>query len=762
MDILNGLNREQREAVMHERGPLLLLAGAGSGKTRVLTHRIAYLIDEYDVNPWHILALTFTNKAANEMRERVDAIVGGDAKHIWVSTFHSTCVRILRRFIEPLGYTGSFTIYDADDQKSLMRDVCKYLQIDTKGYKERTILNAISSAKDECLTPEEYILRSQGDYKKEIYGKAYREYQKRLKNNNALDFDDLICKTIELFENNPDTLSYYQRRFQYILVDEYQDTNFAQFRLISLLADGISEEGIREHNLCVVGDDDQSIYRFRGANIHNILNFEKQYPDARVIKLEQNYRSTQTILDAANSVIKNNTMRKDKALWSSKPKGEPIRFTQFETEYEEAECIADGIAAQVSKEGCSYKDFAILYRTNAQSRVFEEKLILRNIPYKIVGAVNFYQRREIKDVLAYLRTIDNGSDDISVRRIINVPKRGIGLTTIDRINDYAIRNDKSFYEALAAHEYIDGLARSSAKLTSFLSLIETLKERNRDSSYTLSALIRDVIDMTGYVRILEEEASDEAQGRIENIGELVSKAAAYEEENENPTLSGFLEEVALIADIDNVSEDNNLVLLMTLHSAKGLEFPYVYISGMEDGIFPGYLSTISDDLEDLEEERRLCYVGITRAKERLALSAARMRRRNGEMQFNRPSRFIDEIPRYLMTAGVHESHSRPHSPLFDKPVKNTAGRDLFAGNPYISKGAGNLRREKKAGTRSSAPVPSSEPINYTVGDKVKHMRFGTGTVLKMADKGNDREVTVSFENGMERKMLASYAKLKKL
>lgn len=787
MDILNGLNKEQQEAVMHGKGPLLLLAGAGSGKTRVLTHRIAYLIDEYDVNPWHILALTFTNKAANEMRERVDTIVGGGAEYIWVSTFHSTCVRILRRFIEPLGYTRSFTIYDADDQKALMRDVCKYLQIDTKKYKERTILNVISSAKDECIAPEEYILRAQGDYVKELYGAAYREYQKRLKSNNALDFDDLICKTIELFENEPDTLSYYQRRFQYILVDEYQDTNSAQFRLISLLADGISEEGIREHNLCVVGDDDQSIYRFRGANIHNILNFEKQYPDAKVIKLEQNYRSTQTILDAANSVIKNNRMRKDKALWSSKPKGEPIRFTQFETEYEEAECIADGIATQVEREGCSYKDFAILYRTNAQSRVFEEKLIIRNIPYKIVGAVNFYQRREIKDLLAYLRTIDNGSDDISVRRIINVPKRGIGLTTIDRIDDYATRNDKNFYEALASHEYIDGLARSSAKLTSFLSLIETLKQRNSEDSYTLSDLIRDVIDMTGYVRILEEEDSEEAQGRIENIEELVSKVVSYEEGEENPTLSGFLEEVALVADIDNVNEDNNLVLLMTLHSAKGLEFPYVYLSGMEDGIFPGYMSTVSDDPEDLEEERRLCYVGITRAKERLALSAARMRRRNGEMQFNRPSRFIDEIPRYLMTAGMHESHSQPrnagikdspysHSKvqrplsaaevirqqntLFDKPKKNTTGRDLFAGNPYISKGAGNILQGKETGRKPASP--SSEPIDYTVGDKVKHIRFGTGTVLKMADKGSDREVTVSFDNGMERKMLASFAKLKKL
>ena len=793
MDILNGLNKEQREAVMHGKGPLLLLAGAGSGKTRVLTHRIAYLIDECDVNPWHILALTFTNKAAEEMRERVDSIVGYGAEDIWVSTFHSTCVRILRRFIEPLGYTRSFTIYDADDQKSLMRDVCKYLQIDTKKYKERTILNAISSAKDECITPEDYILRAQGDYLKELYGAAYREYQKRLKSNNALDFDDLICKTIELFESEPETLKYYQRRFSYILVDEYQDTNSAQFKLISLLADGANEEGIREHNLCVVGDDDQSIYKFRGANIYNILNFEKLYPDAKVIKLEQNYRSTQTILDASNAVISNNTNRKEKALWSSKPKGEPVVFTQFETEYEEAECIADGIASQVAEAGYNYKDFAILYRTNAQSRVFEEKLVTKNIPYKIVGAVNFYQRREIKDLLAYLRTIDNGSDDVSVKRIINVPKRGIGLTTIDRINEYAIRNDKSFYDALASHEYIDGLARSSAKLTSFLSLIETLKQKLTTESYSLSELIQDIIDMTGYVRILEEEDTDDAQGRIENIEELVNKIVSYEEGEENPSLSGFLEEVALVADIDNVSEDNNLVLLMTLHSAKGLEFPCVYLCGMEDGVFPGYMSTVSDDPDELEEERRLCYVGITRAMDRLALSAARSRHRNGEMQFNRPSRFIDEIPRYLMTAGTSASYNRPRNifqsgdsyprskdtdtsyqrplsaadiirqqnTLFDKPKKKSSGSDLFAGNPYISKGIGSIgTKEKKS--RQQPPSPSSAPVNYTVGDKVSHMRFGNGTVLKMADKGADKEVTVAFDNGMERKMLASFAKLKKL
>jgi len=764
MHILEGLNPEQEKAVKHFKGPLLILAGAGSGKTRVLTHRIAYLISEYSVNPWNILALTFTNKAAGEMRERVDRIVGEPSGDIWVSTFHSACVRILRRHIEAIGYGRSFTIYDSDDQKSLMRDILKYLQLDPKKYKERTILSAISSAKDELITPEQYEIRAQGDYAKEIYARCYREYAKRLHDANALDFDDIICKTIQLFEENEDILSYYQNRFRYIMVDEYQDTNTAQFRLISLLANTTDDDGTILHNLCVVGDDDQSIYKFRGANIYNILNFESQYPETKIIKLEENYRSTQNILDAANAVIKNNTVRKDKALWTEKQKGDAIYYTQFENEYEESGCIADAIANVVSAGLASYKDFAILYRTNAQSRVFEEKLVLHNIPYRIVGAVNFYQRREIKDLLAYLRTIENGMDDISVKRIINVPKRGIGLTTIDRITNYAIEHETSFYSALENYDYIDGVSRSAAKLGSFVSLIDSFKRHLAEPGYSLESLLREIIEETGYVRLLREEDSDEANGRIENIEELISKVAAYEKNcEEEPTLGGFLEEVALVADIDNVDEGNDLVLLMTLHSAKGLEFPYVYLVGMEDGIFPGYSAIMSGNEEEIEEERRLCYVGITRAMKKLSLSCARSRFRNGEQQFNRPSRFINEIPRYLLKqSGIPSGRTQAAATQVIPPepqkktapyIQKTRKKDaLFAGNPYISKGFGSA----KSGSGSSGS------INYTVGDKVSHARFGEGTVTEMKEVGSDYQVTVAFNNDITRKMMASFAKLKKL
>lgn len=820
MQILEGLNPEQEKAVKHFKGPLLILAGAGSGKTRVLTHRVAYLISEHHVNPWNILALTFTNKAAGEMRERVDQIVGEGADDIWVSTFHSTCVRILRRYIEALGYERSFTIYDSDDQKALMRDILKFLQLDPKKFKERAVLSAISSAKDELISPEQYELRAQGDYTKEIYARCYREYEKRLRDSNALDFDDLICKTIRLFEENEDILSYYQNRFRYIMVDEYQDTNTAQFRLISLLANTRDDDGTLLHNLCVVGDDDQSIYKFRGANIYNILNFESQYPEAKVIKLEENYRSTQNILDAANAVIKNNSVRKDKALWSKKPKGDSIYFTQFQNEYEEAGCIADAIANVVSAGMASYKDFAILYRTNAQSRVFEEKLVMHNIPYRIVGAVNFYQRKEIKDLLAYLRTIENGLDDISVKRIINVPKRGIGLTTIDRITNYAIEHETSFYGALENYEYIDGISRSAAKLGSFVSLIDSFKRHLANPEYSLENLIREIIEETGYVALLRDENTEEAQGRIENIEELINKIVSYEENcEEEPTLSGFLEEVALVADIDNVDESNDIVLLMTLHSAKGLEFPYVYLVGMEDGIFPGYSAVMGDDPEEMEEERRLCYVGITRAMEKLSLSCARSRFRNGEQQFNRPSQFINEIPRYLLKqSGISNPTvatktysasdfpapnkvSRPvtdyrsgtnhysaaeflqnQSNIFDKPKKQTgnrqhnpkittdyssawnpaaerktkqqhhqmSGKDLLAKNPMISKGFGSSIKKEPAA------------VDYSVGDCVNHIRFGKGTVTEMKNVGNDFQVTVAFDNNVTRKMMASFAKLKKI
>ena len=816
-NILEGLNPQQKEAVEHFKGPLLILAGAGSGKTRVLTHRIAYLIDHYDVNPYHILALTFTNKAAGEMRERVDQIVGFGAENIWVSTFHSTCVRILRRYIEVLGYKRSFTIYDADDQRALMREIIKYLDLDPKKYKERAFLNVISNAKDELIGPEDYAARAQGDGMREIYARAYQEYEKRLHDTNALDFDDLICKTIQMFQENRDILSYYRNRFRYILVDEYQDTNTAQFKLISLLASTPSDDGGVEHNLCVVGDDDQSIYKFRGANIMNILNFEQEYPDTRVIRLEENYRSTQNILDAANAVIHNNTKRKEKALWTRKDKGDSIYYSQFENEYEEAESVSSAIAHAVSNGKADYKDFAILYRTNAQSRVFEEKLINYNIPYRIVGAVNFYQRKEIKDILAYLRTIENGMDDISAKRIINVPKRGIGLTTIDRVSNYAIIHGTSFYSALQDYEYIENIGRSAAKLGSFVGLIESFRTNLEDPDYSIEQLIRDVVEQSGYEAMLAEDDSEESQARLENIEELINKAASYEEdhEEEGATLGGFLEEVALVADIDNVDDSTDIVLLMTLHSAKGLEFPYVYLVGMEDGIFPGAMAVYGEDpdqaAEEMEEERRLCYVGITRAMKKLSLSCARSRFRNGEHQFNRPSRFISEIPRYLLHAGSNSSTASSGgvsaaeflkhqpggsfsfgagtgssstrrsgstrsntggygtgtwNPAMEQRTKQAghargkSGLDLLAGNPMISKGFGGSYKTPSA--KSSSAAGNSQTLSYSEGDRVRHMRFGEGSVQKITPSGADFEVTVAFDNGNTRKMLSSFAKLKKV
>ena len=676
-ELLAGLNDKQKEAVLHFEGPLLILAGAGSGKTRVLTHRIAYLIEEHQVPPYHILALTFTNKAANEMRERVNNIIEYGAGSIWVSTFHSTCVRILRRFIDHLGYDNAFTIYDSDDQKSLMKDICKQLNIDTKKYKERTFLNAISSAKDELKTPEQYADEVAKEYNKKIFGRVYKEYQKRLKQNNALDFDDLIMLTVQLFRQNAEILNHYQERFPFILVDEYQDTNTAQFTLLSLLAS-------RYQNLCVVGDDDQSIYRFRGANIHNILNFEKIFPATKVIRLEQNYRSTKNILAAASGVIKHNSMRKEKTLWTTAEAGAPISYGRYDNEYEEAQGIAADIHRQV-KDGMSYSDFAILYRTNAQSRVFEEKLIYEGIPYRIIGAVNFYARKEIKDILCYLKTINNSADDIAIKRIINIPRRGIGQTTIGRISDYAFSQEMPFYEAL----------RRVDEIHSFVSLIEHFRMKLRGEMYSLEDMTQELLDVTGYVRELEAENTDEANGRIENIESLMNKIVQYEEDNNGGTLNDLLEDIALVADIDTVSDDAEQVLLMTLHSAKGLEFPNVYICGMEETIFPGASAVFGDDPSELEEERRLCYVGITRAMKKLTLTSANQRMRNGEMNFNRPSRFINEIPRHLVkqtygavlkpeTESKPTEFSRTKASLYTKNRKNP-----FANNPYIQKGMGS-------------------------------------------------------------------------
>ena len=738
------LNAEQYEAVTTTEGALLIIAGAGSGKTRVLTHRTAYLIEEMGINPYNIMAITFTNKAAAEMRERIDQMVGFGSESIWVTTFHSTCVRILRRFADRIGFDTSFTIYDADDQKQVMKEVCKSLEIDTKIYKEKMFLNVISSAKDTLTDPTEFALSATGDYARQRQAQVYREYQAVLKKNNAMDFDDLIMKTVELFKADLEVLDYYQERFKYIMVDEYQDTNTAQFELIRLLAG-------KYGNLCVVGDDDQSIYKFRGANIKNILNFEQYFPQAKVIKLEQNYRSTQNILDAANHVIAHNIGRKQKALWTEQDAGEKIHFKQFDTAYEEADYVAVDIEKQV-RAGGSYSDSAVLYRTNAQSRMFEERFIQENIPYKLVGGVNFYARKEIKDILAYLKTIDNAKDDLAVKRIINLPKRGIGAASINKVQTFANEQEMSFYEAARVAEEIPGLGRGAAKITPFVTFIQTM--RSKAKFLGVAELIRNIIADTGYVRELEAENTPEADARIENIDELISKAVSYEESTEAPTLSGFLEEVALVADIDDVVEGSDYVVLMTLHSAKGLEFPNVYLAGMEDGLFPSYMTIISDNSEEeMEEERRLCYVGITRAMKRLTITSAKMRMVRGETRFSKVSRFVSEIPMHLMNGTVATGKSIPKQVQEQKtsPYANTAKQIL---------------RSKPA-----APVPikvfSTEATNqmslsYQEGDRVQHIKFGEGTVLSIVAGGRDFEVTVDFDRFGTKKMFASFAKLKKV
>ena len=743
MSIYDTLNPPQREAVAQTEGPVLILAGAGSGKTRVLTHRIAYLMDEKGVNPWNILAITFTNKAAQEMRERVDKLVGFGSESIWVSTFHSACVRILRRHIDNLGYDTNFTIYDTDDQKSLMKDVCRKMNIDTKIYKERSLLAQISHAKDELLTPDDMEMKAAGDYNMKKVASVYREYQAALRKNNALDFDDLIVKTVELFEKCGAVLEYYQERFKYIMVDEYQDTNTAQFKFISLLAQ-------RYQNLCVVGDDDQSIYKFRGANIGNILGFEHVFPDARVIRLEQNYRSTRNILNAANQVIANNTERKAKTLWTENEEGSKVHFRQFLNAYEEAEYVA-GEIGKLKRNGLgNYRDCAILYRTNAQSRIFEEKFITANIPYKLVGGVNFYARKEIKDLLCYLKTIDNARDDLAVQRIINVPKRGIGATTLGRVQDYADNMGISLYEALRVAEEVPSIGRSLSKIDGFVTFIQMLK--SKADVMTVEEILQEVIDSTGYVAELEAEDTEESRARIENIDELISKTVAYqeamEEQNQPATLSGFLEEVALVADIDTVDPDQDYVLLMTLHSAKGLEFPKVFMVGMEDGIFPSHMTISYGDDGELEEERRLCYVGITRAMKDLTLTCAQQRMIRGETQYNRVSRFVREIPRELVDLGHTIQEKKPKvEDMIPTPAKYSKMKEILQGRNYKP-------REFK--------VTKANSLEYEVGDTVRHIKFGVGIVKEIVEGGRDYEVTVEFDKVGVKKMFASFAKLKKI
>ena len=771
MSIYDTLNKEQKEGVLNTDGPLLILAGAGSGKTRCLTHRIAYMIDEMGVKPWNILAITFTNKAAGEMRERVDRLVGFGADQVWVSTFHSMCVRILRRHIDLLGFDTDFTIYDTDDQKTVIKGICKRLNIDTKMYKERALMSTISSLKDDLIGVREYEIEAASDYGKAVYAKVYREYQETMQKNNALDFDDLIVKTVELFKSRSEVLDYYQERFRYIMVDEYQDTNTAQFELVRLLAD-------KYRNLCVVGDDDQSIYKFRGANIRNILDFEKYFPETKVVKLEQNYRSTQSILDAANAVIQNNRGRKAKTLWTAKEKGNKIHFRQFDNAYEEAEYIAEDVVRKVRKGNAQYRDCAVLYRTNAQARLLEERMIMEGIPYDVVGGTNFYSRAEIKDILAYLKTIDNGRDEVAVRRIINIPKRGIGAATLEKLEDYAEMREISLYEAMEMADEIMSLGKTSAKIRPFVQLIRSL--RREAEELTVAELISEIIERTGYKEYLQDNDSETADDRMANVDELITKAVAYQEMNDEPTLTEFLAEVALVAEIDNVDGDDNRVLLMTLHSAKGLEFPNVYLAGMEDGLFPGQAALWNDNPEDLEEERRLAYVGITRAMNDLTLTYARSRMLRGETQYNSVSRFVREIPEELLddteanskpmmrdsdflenifgvggksTVPVEKYDPRPKATL--RP-KVTAQGD----KPFIAQGIAGLNR--LAGISKGAAVQVCSEPDYTIGDRVLHVKYGEGTVLNLTKEPRDYKVTVEFDGAGQKIMYASFAKLQKI
>lgn len=759
MNQFEALNDRQQEAVSHTEGPLLVLAGAGSGKTRVLTHRIAYLIEEKQVSPWNILAITFTNKAAGEMKERVQKLLSFGADSVWVSTFHSACVRILRRYCQHLGYDTNFSIYDPDDQKAIMRQVLKKLDVDTKLYKEKAMLDCISKAKDKLVSPEAFE-QNAADFRERKIGLIYKTYQEELLQNNAMDFDDLIGKTVELFQTCPEVLNYYQERFRYILVDEYQDTNYAQFKLIELLA-------FKYRNLCVVGDDDQSIYKFRGADVTNILNFEATFLGARIIKLEQNYRSTKNILAAANEVICNNQNRKEKTLWTANGEGERPRYQQFPTGEEEANYIAKALR-EFHNNGRDWNDLAVLYRTNAQSRLLEEFCIQYDVPYLVVGGINFYQRKEIKDVLSYLKTIANGVDDLAVSRIINVPKRGIGAATIGKLTVYASQQGIHLYDAVREAEKISGIGKMAQKVSSFSQQIEGLRAIAQDPEKSISDIIKAILKDTGYQQELEEEGEEEAQIRMENIEELISKAVSYEEHAETPNLDEFLEQVALVADIDRMDESRSRVTLMTLHSAKGLEFPVVFLSGMEEGLFPSMMAISYEDLEAVEEERRLCYVGITRARETLLFTGARLRMVHGETRYLRVSRFIEEISEDLLDTkkpGLAVS-SQKASPFQKNGLYSAKGDGAFgsleAKRGSVSSFGPGKAGEKKAAFGKEFTVTKASRLDYKEGDRVRHIKYGEGVVQEIKDGKKDYEISVCFDQAGVKRMLASFAKLERI
>ncbi len=741
MDLSSLLNDKQLEAVKCTEGPLLIIAGAGSGKTRVLTYRIAYLIHEKKVAPWNIMAITFTNKAANEMRERVNSIAGFGAEEVWVSTFHSSCARILRRHIDHIGYSNNFSIYDTDDSKTVLKSIIADMNIDVKRYPPKKLQYIISSAKNRMQTWED-MMQDASNREEEIIAEVFKEYENNLFRNNALDFDDLLIKTVELFRKAPEVLENYRNRFRYIMVDEYQDTNRIQFEFIDLLAK-------TNKNLCVVGDDDQSIYKFRGADIRNILDFEKSYPDAKTIKLEQNYRSTGNILKGANSVIANNTERKEKTLWTSKDDGAPITERIFQTAYDEARAVVNDISRKSTAE--PYNAFAILYRTNAQSRLFEEHFVYNNIPYRIVGGTNFYARKEIKDILAYLKTIENGKDELAVKRIINIPKRGIGGRSIERVSDFAALNDITFYEAACRAKEIKELGKTAGKIEDFSLFIRKYKSYSMEMP--VSDLIKKLIDETGYVDALKNEGSDEALDRIANIDELLTKAETYNENAEKPSLGGFLQEVALVADIDSLDENTDRVFLMTVHSAKGLEFDNVYLVGMEDGLFPGFAAKYDFNDSELQEERRLFYVGMTRARKTLTITSAKMRMVRGENEFHKLSMFVEEIaPECVLDESEWnmkpkaEKHEDSYIDRVSNIVKKTS-----ESKPY-----------SKITDMSMFKAVKPDRLDYAQGDRVVHKKFGEGKVISIKDTPKDFEVTVEFDKFGQKRMFAAFAKLTKL
>ena len=757
-DILEQLNDKQYEAVINTDGPCLVIAGAGSGKTKVLTHKIAYLMNEKNVKPWNILAITFTNKAAKEMKERVEKLVGEASNDMWIGTFHSICVRILRKYIDRIGFESSFIIFDTSDQKTVVKQCLKQLEIDDKLLTDKSVLYEISNAKNEMLEPEQYALRTNGDFRKEKIASIYKLYQTKLKENNAIDFDDIINFTIKIMLENPDVLEYYSDKFRYVLVDEYQDTNKAQFTLITLLAG-------RHGNITVVGDNDQGIYSFRGADITNILNFEKDFPGSKIIKLEQNYRCTQNILDTANNVIKNNETKYDKKLWTQNDKGDLAKIYRGDTEYDEASYIAEQINHLRRTEKYNYSDFAVLYRMNAQTRSIEDILRREDIPYKIVGGLKFYERKEIKDIIAYLRLIQNTADNISLTRIINEPKRGIGKTSLENVETLSTQTGMSMYDIIKkADEY--GLARVYINSREFIDQIEYLKAKKDE--ILISELIKETLNKTGYTKALEEENTVEAENRIDNLNEFLTVAMEFEEESADRSLEEFLEGITLSSDLDNVEETEDSVTLMTLHSAKGLEFPVVFLIGMEEGIFPGYKSI--GEQKELEEERRLCYVGITRAKKNLYFTCAKQRTIFGSTSCNNISRFIKEIPKELLD-GYEE--------IFDKSDNNKyeSGR-IYEWN-YGKTSYGNVstyKVEPKVAAKSpenfgfrtaesflkSINTKKNEQINldnYKEGTKVFHKKFGEGVINYVEAEGDDLKVDITFEKSGHKRLMAKFAGL---